>query len=219
MLNIYGTPLSSPTNKVRYVAHHLKIPFQFHHVNLGLGEQRHPDFLKINPYGRVPVIENQGFILAESNAIIRYLSNIKDSTLYSQDVAMRAKIDQWMDFSSIHVGLATSRIMFNTYFYKLLQLPKDDRALQDGYKYLSEYLPIVENQFRENSYITGENLSLADFVLLSALDVCDLIQVDLTAYPHLYQWQKNLMHEKFYKECHDSYKQTFNQILNQSVSA
>jgi len=218
MLNIYGTPLSSPTNKVCYVANYLKIPFQFHYVNLGTDDQHHPDFLKINPYGRVPAIENQGFTLSESNAIVRYLANIKESMLYPQDAEIRAKIDQWVDFASMHVGFATARIMFNTYFYKLLQFPKDDRALQEGYKYLSEYLPIIENQLSAHFHITGENLSLADFVLLSALDGCDLIQVDLAAYPHLYQWQKNLMHEKFYKECHDSYKQTFNQILNHLVS-
>ena len=75
MLNIYGSPLSSPTNKVRYVANFLGLNTEFHPVNLGAGEQRSPEYLKINPLAKVPAIEDEGFTLAESNAIIRYMAN------------------------------------------------------------------------------------------------------------------------------------------------
>src|SRR5579883_873877 len=94
MLQIYGTPLSSPTNKVRYVANYLGIPYDFHRVNLAAGEQRKPEFMKINPLGKIPAIQDEGFTLAESNAIIRYLATKNNSNLYPTDLQQRALVDQ-----------------------------------------------------------------------------------------------------------------------------
>ena len=213
MLHIYGTPLSSPTNKVRYTANYLNIPFEFHLINLATGEHRSPTYLQINPYGRVPAINDDGFKLAESNAIIRYLADKNQSPIYPKELKQRAVVDQWIDFASVHVMLALSRIMFNTYFYKFANTPIDERSLQDGKKFIAQYLPIIENQLARYPYISGELFSLADIVLLSALDTAELSKIDLHPFSSMSTWRKKLMQENFYTECHDSYTVSFNKIL------
>lgn len=213
MLIIYGSPISSPTNKVRYVANYLKIPFDFKRINLAAGEQRQENYLKTNPYGRIPAIDDDGFTLAESNAIMRYLANKTHSELYPQELQKRAIVDQWIDYASQHVLLALSRVMFNTYFYKLARVEKDERSLQDGYKFINQYLPVIENQLKHHSFITGDSFTLADIALLAGLDVVELAEVDLSPYPHIVQWRKQLMSEKFYKDCHESYESAFNSIM------
>lgn len=213
MLHIYGITLSSPANKVRFTANYLQIPYEFHELNMLEGEHRGPAYLKINPYGKVPAIDDNGFKLAESNAIIRYLANKQKSELYPQDLQQRAIVDQWLDFSAQHIATATAKIMFNMYFYKLLKAEKDDRSLQDGQTFINQYLPILEQQLTSNAYIAGKTFTLADISLLSALDVCEMAKVDLSAYPHITTWRKNLMSQSFYKDCHESYTTSFNKVL------
>ena len=71
MLKIYGAEMSPNVNKVRFAANAIGLPFEFKPVNLMAGEQKSPEFLKVNPLGRVPAIDDNGFKLAESNAIMK----------------------------------------------------------------------------------------------------------------------------------------------------
>src|SRR5258708_7209015 len=136
MLHIYGFPLSSPTNKICFVANYLQIPYEYHHINLREGEHRTPEYLNINPYGKIPAIDDEGFKLGERNAIICYLASKQKSELYPQDLQRRALVDQWLDFASQHVATATARIMFNLYFYKMAKTPQDERSLEDGRRFI-----------------------------------------------------------------------------------
>lgn len=214
MLKIYGSPVSSPTNKVRYVANYLNIPYEFHRINLAAGEQKTPEFLAINPYGRIPAIDDDGFTLAESNAIIRYLANKVESDLYPRELQTRAKVDQWIDFASLHVMLSLSRIMFNTYFYKIAGTTKDERSLEEGRKFINTYLPMVEQQLNHSPFIAADALSLADITMIAALDTAELSQVDLSIYPRIVEWRKELTSETFYTQCHVNFDETFNRLLN-----
>jgi len=213
MLTLYGNPLSSPSNKICYCANYLNIPYEFVTVNLGAGEQKTIKFARLLPLKKIPAIDDNGFILAESNAIVRYLANKHESSLYPKNLQERAIVDQWIDYASHHIALATSKIMFNTVFYKFSNTALDERSLQDGKFFLSQYLPVLEQQLTSNKYMAGNTLTLADICLLGALDVCEVIQYDLSAFPCLVSWRKNLMAQDFYKKCHNSYADTFNAVM------
>lgn len=216
MMNLYGTPVSSNTNKVRYVVSYLGIDSKFININLGAGEHRNAEFLAINPFGRVPAIEDNGFTLAESDAIIRYLATKHNSTLYPTDIKERAKVDEWIDYASKHISIPMSKIMYNTYFYKKANTEIDERSLQDGHSFLNKNLPQVEKQLSSNPYITGNNITLADMTLLSALDPSELSKVDLSIYPNITKWRNKLMNEQFYQNIHQSYTDFFNKLTRRS---
>ncbi len=209
MLVLYSNPLSSPANKIRFLLNYLAIPYDLKIVNLGAGEQQQSDFLKINPYGKVPAIDDNGFRLAESNAILRYLADKHHSSLYPKNLEERAIVEQWLDFAANHIAMATAKVMFNTYFYRLKGVAKDERSLQDGRLWLDNYLPMLEKQLAKQAYIAGNNLTIADFSLLAALDTVELININLTPYPYLKAWRQNLMAESFYQDCHSSYAAAF----------
>ncbi|MHB1949205.1 MAG: glutathione S-transferase family protein [Gammaproteobacteria bacterium] len=215
MLHIYGSPLSSPTNKVRYVANYLEIPYEFHVINLGSGQQSQPEFLKINPLGKVPAIDDDGFTLGESNAIIRYLADKQSSLLYPRDLQKRAIIDQWMDYAAQHVAIALGRIMYNTYFYKFAKVEIDERSLQDGRRFISLYLPKIENQLKQSAYLADNTVTLADIGMLATLDTCEACQVELSEFPHIVTWRNKLMKEAFYQKCHESYTESLNKVIRQ----
>ena len=218
MLQIYGSPLSSPTNKVRYVANYLGLPFEFRIINLGAGEQRQPEYLKINPLAKVPAIDDNGFCLGESNAIIRYLADKAQNRIYPKDLQQRAIVDQWIDYASQHVMLSLTKIMFNMHFYQFANIAKDERSLEDGRKFIGTYLPVLEQQLTKNKYMAGSTFTLADIVMIASLDVCEMCKVDLSVFPHLSAWRNKLMTEAFYTKCHPSYSVMFENVMKMRKS-
>lgn len=169
--------------------------------------------MSTRPLNKTPAIDDDGFVLAESGAIIRYLANKYNSPLYPKNLQERAMVDQWIDYASHHIAMAAAKIMYNTVFYKFANVSIDECSLQDGKLFLSQYLPVLEKQLTKNVYIAGNTLTLADIALLSALDVCEVIHYDLSEFAHLVTWRNHLMSQKFYTDCHESYTATFNAVM------
>ena len=89
MLKVYGFPLSFHSNKVQMCVQALELEHEFVLVNLSEGEQRAPDFLEVNPKGKVPAINDDGFCLSESQAIMRYLAR-KSKKFYPAEFKQQA---------------------------------------------------------------------------------------------------------------------------------
>jgi len=213
MLTIFGFEFSSPANKVRFAANAMGLKYEYKRVNLLAGEQKSPEFLKLNPIGRVPAIDDDGFKVFESSAIIKYLAQKNNSPLYPKDLQKRTIVDQWIDFVNIHVATALQRVTFNRVMYQMLKVEKDERSLSDGIKFLGQYLPILEKQLKENKYLAGSEMTLADINLLANLDPAELSSVDLSIYPALSNWRKDLRSQSFYKQCHNSLEEVFQAAL------
>jgi len=213
MLIIYGADLSSPSNKVRFVAHYIGSEYEYVRKKIKDGETRKAEYLKMHPAGKIPVIDDEGFILFESNAICKYLCEKSGSDLYPQDLKQRAIVDQWMDFVSMHVGSAINKVVFNRVFAPVIPVEVDERSMQDGLNFLNRFLPVVDNQLKDHPYMAGERLSLADINLLATVDPVEIAQIDLSPYPHLLQRRKELQQEDFYTRCHTAYGEKYKHFL------
>ena len=211
MLKIFGSDLSSPANKVRFTANALDLKYEYIKVNLREGEHRKPEFLKINPAGKIPAINDDGFMMFESNAIIKYLARKQKSPLYPSDLQERAIVEEWMDFTSMHVGMALSKIMFNRVFYKFTNTPIDERSLSDGIDFLKKFLPVVDEQLGKNPYLAGKSFTLADINLLASLDPAEAAQVDLSSYKNIVKWRNEFKKKEFYTKVHKEYGEALKQ--------
>ena len=194
---------------MRFADNAIGIKYDYKHVNLMAGEQKTPEFLKLNPVGRVPAIDDNGFKVFESAAIIKYLADKNNSSLYPKDLQKRTIVEQWIDFANIHVAAALNRVTFNRVMYKLLNVEKDERSLADGIKFWGTFYPPIEKQLKENKFLAGSEMTLADINLLAVLDPAELSSVDLSIYPSLSSWRKNLKAQEFYKKCHNSLEEVF----------
>ena len=108
-MKLYNVSYSGNSYKVRLLLAHLGVPCEIVEVDILKGASRTPDFLKINPNGRTPVLDDDGFILAESNAILAYLAR---GTKYLPDERKAfALVFQWLFFEqySHEPFIATSR--------------------------------------------------------------------------------------------------------------
>jgi glutathione S-transferase len=205
MLTIYGSDLSGPAIKVRLTASLLGIDYKWQLVNLREGEQKQEWFLKINPVGKVPAIDDDGFHLFESNSICRYLCDKHNSALYPKDVKKRAAIDQWIDYSSLHIGANFIPVVYNRLFAPLRGIPVNEKAITDGLEFLKQYFPIIEKQLAQYKYIVSQEISLADVILLALLEPAEMARIDLSTYPKLNAWRTELKKQSFYTSCYKEY--------------
>lgn len=205
MLKIYGADLSAPANKVRFVANYIGAEYEYIQVKIREGENRKESFLQMNPFGKIPTLDDDGFYLFESNAICRYLCDKYESELYPKDIKQRAVVDQWIDFSTIHIGGAMSKILFNTIFAPIIGVEVDARALEDGNNFLGKYLPVLEQHLGKNTYLTGESISLADITLLATLDPAEVVRYDLDGYKNIAAFRAKLKSQEFYTRCFFEY--------------
>ena len=213
MLKIYGANLSAPANKVRMTANVLGIAYEYVQVKIREGDNRKPEYLKLHPAGKVPVINDNGFVLFESDAIVKYLANSVLSPLYPDEFKQRAVIDQWMDFIALHVGSAMGRVLFNRVFASFAKIPVDERSLNDGLKFLDRFLPVVDQQLAKGRYIASNNFSLADISLLATLDPAEVAGVELSSYEHIVKWRAGLIRKDFYTKCHTSYDEALKAMM------
>src|SRR5690349_22824760 len=139
MLKIYAADLSGPANKVRFVANYLGLKYDYIVVKLREGEHQKPEFLKINPIGKIPAIEDDGFTLFESNAICRYLADKTKSPIYPKGLKERAVVDEWLDFGSMHVNLAVSKVVYSRIFAPMRKAEVDERSIKEGLEFLSRF--------------------------------------------------------------------------------
>lgn len=205
MLKIHGADLSGPALKVRYVANALGLEHEYKRVNIMGGENRAEAYLKLHPAGKIPVLEDDGFVLFESNAIIKYLADKNGSRFYPKDLKKRAVVDQWIDFSSMHVGMALSKVFYNRVIAQRIGDKVDEGSLKDGLKFLDKFLPLVDNQLKKSKYLAGNEMTLADFDLLAVLDPSEVAGVDLSPYQAIVKWRDPLRKEDFYQKCHKVY--------------
>jgi glutathione S-transferase len=205
MLTIYGSDLSGPAIKCRLTASYLGIPYTWKIINLREKEQKSEWFLSINPVGKVPAIDDEGFYLFESNAICRYLCDKHGSALFPKDVQKRAVIDQWIDFITVHIGASYIPIVFNRLFASRRGLPVNEKAITDGLDFLKQHLPLIENQLTQHKYVVGPEISLADIILFALLEPTEMAQIDLSLYPKLVAWRAELKQQRFYTSCYKEY--------------
>ena len=101
MLKIWGRNTSSNVQKAMWAVGELGLPHQRIDIGGPFGKNKEPAYLAMNPNGLVPVIDEDGFVLYESNAITRYLAaRHGQGTLWPDDLRARADVDRWMEWQS-----------------------------------------------------------------------------------------------------------------------
>ena len=162
MLKIWGRPTSSNVMKVVWTCAELGLDFDRVDIGGPFGGNREPDYLAKNPNGLVPTLEEpDGFILWESNSIVRYLAAGHGSgTLSPSDPRQRADAERWMDWQLTTVGPALGPI-----FHGLVRTPEDQRdpaAIAAAVTKTAELFQVLEKRMAGQAWLCGDQLTIAD---------------------------------------------------------
>jgi|SRR5688572_5509131 len=162
MLVIYGRANSINVRKVLWAVEELGLPYTREDWGRGFKPLSDPAFVAVNPLELIPAIDDDGFILSESNAIIRYLAAKHGRTdLLPTDLKARAIVERWMDWQAAELSVV-GRAAFHGYVTKVPQ-PGGDAAVAASVEEWPKQMAMVEQQLATtNAYIAGPDFTLAD---------------------------------------------------------
>lgn len=186
---VYGDLQSGNCLKVKLLLEFLRIEYQWKHVSILDGETQIPEFLALNPNGKIPtVVFNDGRTLCESNAILSYFS--EGTSYLPTDLYEKSKVYEWLFFEqySHEPYIAVAR-----FIQKYLGMP--DSRLDEYYSLQSggyKALQIMEQQLSKSSFLVGDTISIADISLYAYTHVAHEGGFDLFAYPNIERWIKSI---------------------------
>ena len=188
MFRLYGF-FTQNTMKTLYVLEAVGADYEYEFVNLGEREQRREQFLQMNPVGKVPVLEHDGEFLFESGAICRYVANVLDSPLYPADKLQRARVDQWMDFFTCHLGR-----WFTSLFYENVIKPKfnlgdpDEDSVAEALKFANQQLGMLDELLANTDWLANDAMSIADLFAYAYVEQYRAINFSMDDYPNVLAW-------------------------------
>ena len=213
MIKLYGLELSFPVNRVRLCLNAMGQEYEFIPLNPLAGETQTEEYLKLSPSGKIPAIDDDGFSLFESNTIMRYLCRKYNSDFYPDDITAQADVDKWLDFISAHLANGMGKVLFNKIIAGVIDAPVDEQSMKDGYSFIERFLGVIDKQLASSAYLAGDNMSIADFCLLATIDPAEVIDVDISKYPHIDAWRKKMSSQDFYTKMHNSYAEVLKEKM------
>jgi len=181
-IKLYRHPLSGHSHRVELMLSLLGLPTELVFVDLMKGAHKTPEFLAINSFGQVPVIDDNGTVLADSNAILVYLAaKYGKGQWLPTDPIEQANVQRWLSVAAgqINSGPATARLI--TVFgagYDAEEAIKRSHAL----------LKVMEEELGQSKFLAGDKPTVADVAAYTYVAHAPEGNVALTDYPHVRAW-------------------------------
>ena len=202
-ITLYDLQPSPHARKVRLLAAELGIPLEKVPFDPRIGETRSAEFLAKNPNGRIPTLEEDGFVLWESPAILKYLAAKRpERALAGPDANTQALVDQWICWWVGGPEAAMDALAWELYVKpKVLNQPGHDPAiLADAQARLDRHLPVLDKQLEGRDYILGP-LSVVDFLIGPRLDTGPAaLQFDISGYKNINAWLERLRARPYWQD-------------------
>ncbi len=191
MLIIWGRLSSVNVQKVVWCADELGLAYERRDAGGKFGVNDTPAYLAMNPNGLVPVLEDDGFVLYESNAIVRYLA-ARDGAgaLWPASLRERADVDRWMEWQSSNYTPAMTAI-----FWQLIRTPVEQRdpSVIEGSRAKCERLgAVLDRHLESREFLAGGRFSAADIAVGCAAHRWLRLPVTREPRPHLERWYREL---------------------------
>lgn len=173
--------------KVSITLEELGLPYELRAIDFGTGEQKSDWFTRINPNGRIPAIEDDGFAVFESGAIMLYLAE-KTGKLMPADAQGRSRVIQWLMFQMGGVGPMMGQAnVFHRYFPEKIQ-PAIDRYQREGRRLFE----VMDRHLAGREYLANDEYSIADIANWSWVHTHEWSGVDIGGLDHLSAWMQRI---------------------------
>lgn len=195
-MKLYFHPVSTASKPVVLFLNEAKIAFEPVVVDLMKGEHLADKYKNLNASCMVPTIDDDGFVLTESSAILKYIADKHDSPAYPKDLQKRARINERMDWINTQ--------LYREYAYHLIYpqiFPNHDRGSEAanqaviawGQAQLKRWMGVLDTSIiGANKFLAGNEISIADYFAAGIFSVGDVTRVDLSKYPNVDRWMKSM---------------------------
>ncbi|KAJ8717447.1 hypothetical protein PYW08_005846 [Mythimna loreyi] len=196
MFKVYKIEGSPTVRAVLMTAEALNVDYETHSVDFMGGEHKTPEYLEKNPAHTVPIIEEDGFFLADSHAIITYLADKygdEESKLYPKDLKTRAIVNQRLFFEATVLNSASTSVSYGV--VREGQTGPTPHQIED----VNECYEILDKYLQKTKFVACDHLTVADFSCIAAVTFMDFwVPVD-EKYTKVKAWMKGLEKEDWYQ--------------------
>jgi len=181
-MKLYYHPLSGHSHRARLFLSLLNVPFQLVEVDLAANAHKSPEFLRLNSFGQVPVLDDDGVLIADSASILVYLAKkYRRTDWLPEDALQAARVQRWLSVAAgeIAYGVAAARLVtvFGAKF-------NADEVIARAHRILG----LIDAELRDHDYIVGDNPTVADVALYSYIVNAPEGNVDLSSYAKVGAW-------------------------------
>jgi glutathione S-transferase len=191
MLKLWGRASSVNVQKALWIIGEIGVPFEHTEVGGPFGGLDTPEFGRMNPNRKVPVLDDNGYILWESNSIVRYLSaQYASGKLWPTDARERGLVDRWTDWQATELQPAMGPM-----FAGLIRTPpekRDHAKIEASLKATNALCLTLEAALQGRDYLGGDHFTYADAVVGCAVHRWLTMQIERPATPALSAWHKRI---------------------------
>ena len=182
-LTLHGHPLSGHCHRVALFLSLLGLPFEYVEVDLLRGAHKAPAFLQKNPFGQVPVLEDGPLVLADSNAILVYLTLKHDPEGHwlPRDPQRAAEVQRWLSLAAGPLASGPAALRVSTLFKRPI-----DRSVPE--QTTAQLFGVLEQTLSARPYLSADTPTIADVALYTYTAHAPEGGVSLAPYPHIRTW-------------------------------
>ncbi|MEM7226533.1 MAG: glutathione S-transferase family protein [Pseudomonadota bacterium] len=182
------------------VARYLNSPVEFVRVDLGAGQNRTPDFLAINPNGKVPALADGEAKLWESNAIMAYLARKAGSDLFPND-DRQIEILRWLSWDLAHFSRHGGTLLFEHFIKGRFGMGEPDpERVEEATGFFKRFAAVLNDHLKGRDTLVGDGLTIADFAVACMLPSADLAKLPLEGCLEIDRWHGKLMELPAWRE-------------------
>jgi glutathione S-transferase len=190
-MQLFTGPISPNGKRVRICAAELGSALDLKLLDFQKGDHRTPEYLALNPMGKVPTLADGDLVLWESAAILFYLARTSGGPLWPEEPRAQADVLRWMFFGASHLDPYFTTLVVER-FIKARRGETADLALcASAEQWLARFLPVVDHQLSGREHLTGP-FGLADIALGCTLELSPLLGYDLMPFPNVRGWLERL---------------------------
>lgn len=198
MLKIWGRRNSSNVRKVLWCAEEIGLAYESIEVGGSFGGTQAAEYHAMNPNGLVPVIEDNGLPLWESNAIVRYLSaRYALGTLYPQDAAERAHGEKWMDWTTSRMAPLYSELIWGV--MRTAPADRDEVRINAALVKAGDLLAMANAALSKQPWLSGDRFAMGDIPLGALVYAWFEMPIQRPDLPHLADWYARLRERPAYQ--------------------
>jgi glutathione S-transferase len=189
-MRLYHHPMSANARRAVMTAIQLGTTIELVLLDLSKGEQKKPDYVRLNPNAKVPVLDDDGFILWESHAIMQYLADkTPGQTLYPTELQKRADVNRWLFWSAHHFTPSVSILGWENFVKPMIGAGDPEPVLvKRGETLVGECAQVLDAHLAGKTWVTQDKLTLADLALATPLAAIGPAKLPVTHLPNLMAW-------------------------------
>lgn len=182
MIKIFGTKQSRAT-RVIWAALELGLPHELIHIDRVAGDHKKPDFLKINPNGRIPALEDDGLVMFESLAMTLYLAKKAGGPLAPKDLKEDALMTMWTLWGVNEVEPHSVQVLYHRMLWP--EDKRDEKKALEAIEILRAPLAVLEAHLTQHEYVVGDRFTVADINVAAVCSYARQAPELLKTLPHI----------------------------------